>query len=261
MTIGTFTTLYLLEKRRPLRRQIESKKVQTARDLAIAATAGLAINLFEKPVTDRLTRVVEEKQFGLVKVLRLPKFLETAFAVVLLDYTLYIWHVLTHKLPFLWRFHKIHHADLDLTAATALRFHFGEMTISVLFRAGQILLIGVSRDALKTWQTLLFLSILFHHSNVRLPNSFEEKLQKFIITPRLHGIHHSVERAEMDSNWSSGLTIWDFLHRTFRNDIAQDNISIGVKGFEEENEVTLGKMLLEPFTDQEIKITNYEFQH
>ena len=131
--------------------------------------AGAAVTLFEKPVTDKLTRFVEKRRFGLIKVFRLPKFVETALAVILLDYTLYIWHVLTHKLPFLWRFHQIHHADLDLTAATAMRFHFGEMTISVLFRAGQVLLIGVSPDALQMWQSLLFLSVLFHHSNVRLP--------------------------------------------------------------------------------------------
>ena len=176
LTVGTFAVLYLFEKRQPLRKQIEQKEISTARDLAIAAGAGAVVTIIEKPVTDRLTRFVEEKRFGLVKVFRLPKFVETALAVILLDYTLYIWHVLTHKLPFLWRFHQIHHADLDLTAATAVRFHFGEMTISVLFRAGQVLLIGVSPAALQTWQSLLFLSILFHHSNVRLPKSFEEKL-------------------------------------------------------------------------------------
>ena len=102
----------------------------------------------------------------------MPKILETVLAVVLLDYTLYLWHVLTHKMPFLWRFHKIHHADLDLTAATAIRFHFGEISISVLFRAGQILLIGVSPKALKIWQNLLFLSIFFHHSNIESAGKF-----------------------------------------------------------------------------------------
>lgn len=239
--------LYVFEKRRPLRHQIEQKELGTARNLAIAAVAGVAINLFEKPVTDKLTRVVEKKKFGLLKIFRLPKFLETTLAVILLDYTLYLWHVLTHKSPFLWRFHKIHHADLDLTASTAFRFHFGEMTISVLWRAGQILLIGVSPEALKTWQTLLFLSVLFHHSNVSLPEKLEDKLQKIFITPKLHGIHHSIVKDEMDSNWSSGLSIWDYLHGTFRDDIPQNQITIGVAGFDKENEVTLGKMLIEPF--------------
>lgn len=248
ISIGTFAVLYFFERRRPLRKQIEQKEIQTARNLAIASAAGAAISLFEKPVADKLTKYVEKKRFGLVKIIRLPRFMETVLAVVLLDYTLYLWHVLTHKLPFLWRFHRIHHADLDLTASTAIRFHFGEITISVLFRACQILLIGVSPQALQTWQTLLFMSIIFHHSNVRLPKNFENKLQKIIVTPRLHGIHHSIGETEMNSNWSSGLTVWDLLHGTFRSDVPQNEITIGVKGFDEESDVTFGKMLIEPFT-------------
>lgn len=247
LSVGTFVALYAFERRQPLRRQIEQKEKSTIRNLAIASAAGAALNFIEKPVADKLTAFVEKRNFGLVKIFRLPKFLETLFAVVLLDYTLYVWHVLTHKVPFLWRFHRIHHADSDLTASTAIRFHFGEITISVLFRAGQILLIGVSPKALNVWQTLLFLSILFHHSNVRLPKRFEEKLQKIIVTPRLHGIHHSVKRDETDSNWSSGLTVWDFLHETFRNDVPQEKIKIGIDNYRAESDVTLGKMLLAPF--------------
>lgn len=211
------------------------------------------MSFLEKPVADKSTNFVEEKKFGLLKIFRLPKIAEIIFAVILLDYTLYAWHVLTHKVRFLWRFHQIHHADLDLTALTAARFHFGEITISVLFRAGQILLIGVSPQALQTWQTLLFMSIFFHHSNVRLPKGFEDRLQKLIVTPRLHGIHHSIEEDEQNSNWSSGLTIWDILHGTFRSDVPQNEITIGVKGFDETSDVGLGKMIFKSF-----QITNCE---
>ena len=254
---GTFIALTFLEKKRPLRKQIEPKWLNASRDLAIASTSAIVVNFLEKPVTDKLTKFVETKNFGLIKVLRLPKILDTILSVVLLDYTLYLWHVLTHKLPFLWRFHKIHHADLDLTAATAIRFHFGEISISVLFRAGQILLLGVSPKALKIWQNLLFLSIFFHHSNIKLPENFERKLQKIITTPRLHGIHHSVKKDEMDSNWSSGLTIWDFLHGTFRDDIPQAKIIIGVDGFQTHEQISLPNMLTEPFREN-IGIMRYK---
>jgi len=247
LTIGTFAALYMFERREPLRVSVEPKETNTARNLAIASAAGLAAAVFEMPVTNKLTAFVESKNFGLLKIFRLPKLLETVLAVLLLDYTLYLWHVLTHKTPFLWRFHQIHHADLDLTASTAIRFHFGEIMISVLWRAGQILFIGVSPEALKTWQTLLFLSILFHHSNTRLPKNLESKLNKIIMTPRLHGIHHSVAEAEMNSNWSSGLTIWDFLHGTFRDEARQDEIKIGVSGFDAPADVKLSKMLAAPF--------------
>ncbi len=249
LTVGAFAALYYFEKKRPLRKQIESKEINAVRDMAIAATAGLAVNFLEKPVTDKLTEFVERKRFGLLKLVHLPHFIENSLGVILLDYTLYIWHVLTHKSPFLWRFHQVHHADLDLTATTAVRFHFGEITISVMFRAGQVLILGISPEALKIWQNLLIYSILFHHSNVKLPGNFEKKLQKIIITPRLHGIHHSTEKDEMDANWSSGLSVWDRLHNTFRNDVPQDEITIGVKGFDDAEDVTLVKMLAEPFVN------------
>jgi sterol desaturase/sphingolipid hydroxylase (fatty acid hydroxylase superfamily) len=248
VTIGTFAALFVLEKKRPLRKSIESPQTNAWRNLAIASTAGFAINSLEKPVTNKLTKFVQSKNVGILKIFGLPKFIETALALILLDYSLYVWHVMTHKIPFLWRFHKVHHADLDLTASTAFRFHFGEMTISVAFRALQILLIGVSPQALQIWQTSLLLSVLFHHSNVRLPKEFEEKIEKLIVTPRLHGIHHSRKLEEMDSNWSSGLSIWDVLHGTFRNDIPQSEITIGVAEFGEIDRVSLAKMLIAPFS-------------
>ena len=108
-----------------------------------------------------------------------------------MDYTLYVWHILTHRVPLLWRFHAVHHVDLDLDASTALRFHFGELAVSVPYRAAQIALLGVDAEALSYWQMFLSLSVLFHHSNVRLPREFESVLSWFVVTPRMHGIHHS----------------------------------------------------------------------
>ncbi|HEX8367924.1 MAG TPA: sterol desaturase family protein [Pyrinomonadaceae bacterium] len=254
LAIGSLAVLYYFENRRPLRKRVEPKLTNTTRNLAVAALAGITINFLEKPVAERLTKLVERKNVGLLKIFRLPKFPETALAVILLDYTLYLWHVLTHKAPFLWRFHKIHHADSDLNASTAIRFHFAEMAISVVFRAGQILIIGVSPKALEIWQTLLFISIFFHHSNVRLPKAFEEKLELFVVTPRLHGIHHSIEESERDSNWSSGLTAWDFLHKTFRRDVSQNEITIGVKEFDTLEKLSLERILFEPFINQDKRL-------
>ncbi|HEX8336525.1 MAG TPA: sterol desaturase family protein, partial [Pyrinomonadaceae bacterium] len=181
---------------------------------------------------------------------RLPAWLEAAAAVVLLDYTLYLWHVLTHRSPRLWRFHVVHHIDLDLDATTALRFHFAELALSAPWRAAQILAIGVSPLALSVWQTLLMLSVLFHHSNVRLPVALERKLNLLVVTPRMHGIHHSAVRAETDSNWSSGLTLWDRLHGTLRLDVPQAGIDIGVPAYRDPREVGLASMLALPFGEE-----------
>ena len=245
-----FGAVILLEKRRPLRNSVESKFVRDTRNLAVSGIAAIALMIVEKPVTDRLTKFVERKNVGLLKIFKLPRSLEIFLAVVLLDYSLYIWHVLTHKIPFLWRFHLVHHVDLDLDASTALRFHFGELTISTAWRAAQILFIGVSPAALKIWQMLLLPEILFHHSNINLPEKFEQKLSFLLITPRLHGIHHSAVQNETDSNWSSGLAIWDWLHGTRRTDVSQNEIVVGVPAFQNSEDVEFIELLKFPFEKQ-----------
>ncbi|HWQ32092.1 MAG TPA: sterol desaturase family protein [Blastocatellia bacterium] len=247
LVIGAFGALVWLERRRPLRRQVESKTVRAARNLTIAACGAVALQLAERPVVQPLARRVEEQRLGLLKISRLPLWLEVSLAAALMDYTLYVWHYLMHRVPVLWRFHIVHHIDLDLDASTALRFHFGELLLSVPWRAAQVRLIGVSPLALSVWQTLLLLSVMFHHSNVRLPVEVERRLNQFIVTPRLHGIHHSVCETETDSNWSSGLTLWDWLHGTLRLDVPQSEITIGVPAYRRKDEVTLPQMLALPF--------------
>lgn len=247
LVLGAFGALVWLERRRPLRAERESKLVRSARNLAVAAAGAAALQLTEAPLAERLTALVERRRWGLLKLVRLPAWLEVTAGVVLLDYTLYLWHVLTHKVPHLWRFHVVHHLDLDLDATTALRFHFAELVISVPWRAAQILVLGVSPLALSVWQTLLMLSILFHHSNARLPVELERRLNLLVVTPRMHGIHHSAVREETNSNWSSGLTVWDRLHGTLRLDVPQDEIDIGVPAYRDPHEVGLTAILALPF--------------
>lgn len=250
LALGAFGVLLYLEKRRPLRRGIESKLTRNSRNLTIAGLAAIALQLAEQPIVVPLTKLVERRNIGLLKIVRLPPPLETILAIALMDYTLYIWHYVTHRVSFLWRFHLVHHVDLDLDATTAVRFHFVEMVISAAWRSAQILLIGVSPTSFAAWQMFLFPSILFHHSNVRLPLELEKKLRKLVVTPRLHGIHHSAVREETDSNWSSGLTVWDRLHGTYREDVPQDEIIIGVPAYQNPDELTLPKILPLPFEAQ-----------
>lgn len=237
-----FGVLAFAETRRALRREVEPKLTRDTRNLTIAAGAMLVKTFVEQPVALRLARWVERERFGLVHWLGLPRL----FAVPILDYTLYLWHVLTHRVPFLWRVHRAHHTDLDLDASTATRFHFLEMLLSVPFRAGQVVVIGATPKALDTWQSLLLFSILFHHSNCRLPIRLERALTFVLVTPRLHGIHHSIAPGEVNSNFSSGLTIWDRLHGTYRDDVAQETITIGVDGYLDPAQVTIGKVLASP---------------
>jgi sterol desaturase/sphingolipid hydroxylase (fatty acid hydroxylase superfamily) len=200
-----------------------------------------------------LARRVEARRLGVSHWLQgrigLSDGARDVVAVVLMDYTLYLWHVLSHRVPWLFRFHQVHHADLDLDTSTALRFHFGEFVAGVPYRAAQIAAIGVSPRALIVWQRLTAISVMFHHSNMRLPVRVERWLARVVMTPRLHGIHHSIVRDEQDSNWSSGLTVWDRLHGTYRANVPQPAIEIGVADYRTRESVRLSKILAMPFAD------------
>jgi sterol desaturase/sphingolipid hydroxylase (fatty acid hydroxylase superfamily) len=250
LVIGVFAALVWAEHRRPLRTERESKTARNTRNLAIAGLSAATLSLLEKPILGPLSRLVAERRIGLLPLLNLPKWLEAPAAVLLMDYTLYWWHVLRHRAPLLWRFHAVHHVDLDMDASTALRFHFGEMAMSVPYRAAQVAVIGVPPRALSIWQALLFLSIMFHHSNVRLPARIERWLVWFVVTPRMHEIHHSIIKEETNSNWSSGCTLWDRLHGTLRLDLPERAIDIGVPAYRDANELGLTRLVEMPFRKQ-----------
>lgn len=247
LVVGAFAAVLMAEHRRPLRRRVEGPVGHELRNLAVASLSAATLQVLERPVVEPLARAVERHRWGLVPRLGLPPALETAASVLLLDYTLYLWHVWTHRSRFLWRFHVVHHADLDLTASTALRFHFGEMALSVPYRAAQVALIGASPRALRLWQRLVLGSIVFHHSNLRLPEAIEGRLVRLVVTPRMHGIHHSDRRDECDSNWSSGLTIWDRLHGTLRLDVPQEALTIGVRSLGTPDAVAVRRLVALPF--------------
>lgn len=240
--------LFLAERRRPLRQQTQAEPRRLLRNLALGAMSMTVVSLVENPVVHPLAARTERRRSGLVQRLPLPEWARDAAAMLLMDYTIYLWHVATHRVPFLWRFHLVHHLDLDLDASTALRFHAADMAISTPYRAAQVALIGVSPRALRLWQSWFFASVLFHHSNARLPLRLERLLARAITTPRMHGIHHAAERAQTDSNWSSGLSLWDHLHGTFQLDAPQR--AIGVPAYGDPADTELGPTLRLPFVRQ-----------
>ena len=231
-----------------MRTQMEPER--TARNLIMGAMSMAVVRAVETPLVQPLARRAEQRRSGLSQKLPLPAWARDAVAVMAMDYTIYLWHVATHKLPFLWRFHVVHHVDLDLDSTTALRFHAADMALSAPYRAAQVALIGTSPRALSIWQSWFFFSVLFHHSNIRLPLKLETLLALLVTTPRMHGIHHSTVREETNSNWSSGFSLWDRLHGTFRMDVPQRWIEIGVPAYRDPREVRLGPSLAMPFLQQ-----------
>ncbi len=244
---GGAASIACAERLLPRHARTQREPARTLRNLALGAVSMAVVAVLEQPVVAPLARHAERRRRGLAQRLPLPEWARDAIGVLLMDYTIYVWHVLTHKVPVLWRLHLVHHIDLDLDASTALRFHAVDMLASIPWRAAQVALLGVSPRALRAWQAFFFLSVLFHHSNLRLPGAVERRLSRLLTTPAMHGIHHSAERGETDSNWSSGLSLWDHLHGTFRDDVPQQAIRVGVPAYREAAETRLGPSLRMPF--------------
>jgi sterol desaturase/sphingolipid hydroxylase (fatty acid hydroxylase superfamily) len=242
--------LFVVERLRPLRSPKDPAPTRVPRNLTIGLLAAATTAASEMPIVAPVQQVAERRRLGLLRWLRLPRALRVVLGFLLLDYTLYLWHWLNHRNLALWRFHAVHHIDLDLDSTTGIRFHFGELALAAGFRAAQILLIGVDGATLRIWQQALLLSIVFHHSNVELPIEVERRLQYFIVTPRMHGVHHSTRADEMNTNFSSLLSLWDRLHCSLRLDIPQRAITIGVEGFQDPGDVTLERSLALPFRDE-----------
>jgi sterol desaturase/sphingolipid hydroxylase (fatty acid hydroxylase superfamily) len=167
-----------------------------------------------------------------------------------MDLSFYYWHMANHKMPFLWRFHNVHHVDPDLDVSTAFRFHFGEVAFSAVFRVIQIVLLGVTPFTFALYELVFGLQTLFHHSNVRLPLVFERWINKVFVTPRMHGVHHSDVRRENNSNYSVVFSWWDRVHRTLRLNIAQAGIVVGVPGYLDTANNAVRTVLSLPFQPQ-----------
>lgn len=231
----------------PLRRTTRSKPKRVAVNLALAVAATLILRATFYPPVMKLSGAVAFHRWGLFGLLHLSSVWRCVLGILALDYTLYLWHRLNHGPAFLWRFHNVHHADLDMDVSTASRFHFGELILSSGFRAGQIVALGIDPVTLVLFETLITSAAQFHHANVRLPIRLERALNLLFVTPRMHGIHHSLVQGETDSNYSTVFSFWDRLHGTNRLGVPQGDIVIGVPGYRDERELTFWGCVLLPF--------------
>ena len=158
---------------------------------------------------------VEEQGWGISRWLGLAGWLEIILAIVVLDMFDYFWHRANHRVPFLWRFHKSHHADTEMDLSTALRFHPGELLISAGVKASWILIWGPTAVAWFLFEAMVSLAAQFHHSNIDFPDALENRLSRVIVTPRFHAAHHAVDRSFGDRNFSTIFSCWDRLFRTY----------------------------------------------
>ena len=224
---GGLAILLAGERCRPLR-PARRRLADETRNLVLGVLRSSVVQTIDKPFREALARQAVGREHGLVQKLRAPWWVRYTASFLLLDYSMNLRHVLTPKVPLLWRLHLAYHVDLKLTATTVLRFHMADMLVSLLWRAPQVRCIGPSLRALAAWESFFFASVLFHHSNLRPPRRPEAQLELVLTTPRMHGIHHQAERSCANPNWSGGINWWDRLHGTYRMEVPPAGVPIGV---------------------------------
>jgi sterol desaturase/sphingolipid hydroxylase (fatty acid hydroxylase superfamily) len=214
----------------PLREKINKPLKHYFHNFLIAIPTVLTVRLAVLPVLYFISKMTMEKEIGLTYLLGLSPLSTGIVSFLFNDYGFYWWHVINHRWKFLWRFHLVHHIDTDLDFSTNLRFHFVEVLFSIIWRGSVIFLIGIPFEIILIYETIFQVSTLFHHGNIKLNIHFESLLTYIIATPRMHGIHHSVDGIERDSNYAVILTLWDRIHRTLNLNRFKEKIMIGVTG-------------------------------
>jgi sterol desaturase/sphingolipid hydroxylase (fatty acid hydroxylase superfamily) len=250
LLVAAFGALAWLQWRRPLRVQQFDALGRIVRNLILSVPAFLIARAVLLPLPLAITVLAEQHRFGLLHWLSAPDWLGGILGLLLLDYVYWWWHFALHRVSFLWRFHNVHHTDLDMDVSTAARFHFGEMILSVFLFLPTLPLIGISPSMFILFWILFEVAVQFQHSNWRLPTDLERVLNRVIVTPRMHGIHHSIVERETNSNWGTIFVWWDWIHGTLRRDVAQSAITIGVPAYRDEKELTIGQLLVLPFRVQ-----------
>ena len=172
--------------------------------------------------------LITENQYGVLNNIDISFALKAVFGLLLLDLAYYFWHRLNHTNSFLWRFHSVHHLDTQLDVTTSLRFHFGELLLSSLFKTILILFLGAPISVFIFYEILLSACNQFHHSNIKLSDNLDQILSKFIVTPRYHTNHHTVMKDSRNANYSSILTVWDSIFFTYKDATIEDRQYLGL---------------------------------
>lgn len=189
------------------------------------------------------------KSWGALGLVTWPGWIEIAIAVLFLDMVIYFQHRMFHRLPILWRLHRVHHADIDFDISTAVRFHPLEIFLSFLIKFWVVALIGASVEAVVIFEILLSSTSIFNHANFAFSDKIDFWIRKILVTPNMHRIHHSIEVQETDSNFGFSFTWWDKIFGTYTPRAKGDPLSmpIGLIEFRGESEAQFGQMLLQPF--------------
>ena len=249
---GTFLVLFALwEALAPRRRRRVARWARWRTNLALMVAGSLALRLVALAVPFLAVGAAlyaATRGWGLFNLIGLPGWLEFVLALLVLDLAIWTQHLVTHKVPLFWRFHRVHHADRDMDVTTGLRFHPVEIAVSMLLKVALVLGLGPQPFAVLVFEVLLNATALFNHANLRLPRWADAALRQVLVTPDMHRIHHSDRRQDHDSNYGFSLSLWDRLFRTYRDlpAMGQDRMTVGL-AWQDDQPQRLGWSLWLPF--------------
>lgn len=249
--LGLFCLLAVLETLLPRRPRRQSQARRWATNWAIIALDFVTLRLLALALPLLAVGAAvdaQEQGWGLFNALSLPVWLEVALTILILDFIIWAQHLITHKVPVLWRLHRVHHADVDMDVTTAIRFHPLEIALSMLLKIGVVYLLGPAALAVVLFEVLLNGTAMFNHANIRLPLWLDRIVRMILVTPDMHRVHHSVARDQHDSNYGFALSIWDRLFGTYIDQPREghDDMQVGLQ-WQDERPSRLGWSLRLPF--------------
>ncbi len=216
--LGLFTVLATLETLLPRRARSQPRSARWVTNWSVTVLNALTLRLmaFALPLLAVGAALDAQAQgWGLFNAIDLPLWLEVVAVVLILDFAIWLQHLITHKVPILWRLHRVHHADVDMDVTTAIRFHPIEIALSMLLKIGLVYALGPAAIAVVIFEIVLNGTAMFNHSNLALPQWLDRLVRRVFVTPDMHRVHHSVHREEHDSNYGFSLSLWDRLFGTY----------------------------------------------
>jgi sterol desaturase/sphingolipid hydroxylase (fatty acid hydroxylase superfamily) len=247
--VGVFVVMALWEVLGARRRLSSAKGVRWFSNLGLTVLNTAVVRLLFPTAAVGAAVLAEDRGWGLLNQVSMPAALAVAVAVLFLDLVIYLQHVMFHAVPVLWRLHMVHHADVDFDVTTGLRFHPGEIVLSMLIKLAVVLFLGPPVVAVLIFEVLLNATSMFNHGNVRIASWLDRVMRWFVVTPDMHRVHHSVVVRETNSNFGFNLPWWDRLLGTYRAQPAagHDAMTIGLEQFQEQRRQTVPWMIAQPF--------------
>ena len=237
----------------PRRRLTASKTVRWVNNLGLVFFNSFILRVLFPAAAVGVALTANQQGWGLFNYYELPLLVAILASVVIMDFVIYVQHVMVHAIPVLWRLHRVHHADPDYDVTTGARFHTLEIIMSMLIKFATIILLGPPVVAVVLFEVILNATAMFNHGNVGLPQGLDRVLRWIVVTPDMHRVHHSIEDDEANSNFGFSLPWWDRLFGTYRDQprSGHEGMTIGIHKYHEARDVSwITGMLLLPFRGQ-----------